>query len=149
MNSYRKDRLFVAGQLVLMLSYVMPVNLGYFGGFPVIGWVLIPLGCMIGAGAIWQLRYTLSAYPTPRSSAKLIDGGVFRWIRHPIYTGILTVMLGYMLYSGSVWRGTVTLFLLVLFQFKARYEEQLLRERFDQYTDYMAKTGRFLPKVGP
>lgn len=148
MNTYWKDRLFVATQFVLMLSYVMPINLGYFRHFPVIGWVLTLIGCLIGAWAIWQLRHALSPYPTPKSSASLIDEGIFQWIRHPIYTGVLTVALGYTFYSGSVWRGVITLCLLILFQFKARYEERLLQARFDEYLDYMNKTGRFLPKVG-
>lgn len=147
MSTYWKDRLFVIAQFILMILFILPVNLGHFQVFRAIGLVLVFIGGFIGAGAIWQLRHSISPFPSPKPSADLIDGGVFRWVRHPIYTGILTMVFGYALVSGSVWKGVIAFALLVLFQFKARYEEQLLLGKFDSYANYMATTGRFLPKV--
>jgi protein-S-isoprenylcysteine O-methyltransferase Ste14 len=37
--------------------------------------------------------------------------------------------------------------LIVLLNYKASFEEQLLRARYPQYASYAAKTGRFLPKL--
>lgn len=147
MSTYWKDRLFVLVQFILMVSYVIPVNLGAFTDFHVIGLTFVCFGFLIGSAAIWQLRHSISPFPSPKATANLIDGGVFKWIRHPIYTGILFATSGYALYSGSIWKGLLSMALLMLFQFKSRYEEQLLKNKFDQYADYMAKTGRFLPKL--
>lgn len=148
MTTYWKDRLFVTAQFILMILFIFPVNLGHFQVFRAVGLVLVFTGGFIGMGAIWQLRHSISPFPSPKPSADLIDGGLFRWVRHPIYTGILALVFGYALVSGSIWRGLIAGALLVLFQFKARYEEQLLLSKFGSYPNYMATTGRFLPKVG-
>ena len=147
MSTYWKDRLLVTVQFILMATYIIPVNLGHFPGFPVAGLFFILLGGFAIITAIWQLRHSISPFPSPKANANLIHEGVFSWVRHPIYTGILSAAFGYIIYTGSVWRSVLSLVLLILFQYKARYEEQLLKERFRQYEFYMNKTGRFLPKV--
>ena len=148
MSTYWKDRLFVAIQFLLMVAYILPLTIGSFQRYYEVGMGLVAIGGLVVIAAIWQLRHAISPFPSPKATANLIDNGVFRWVRHPIYTGILAVSFGYALISGSVWKALVALTLLVLFQFKARYEEQLLKKNFDQYSKYMEKTGRFLPKVG-
>ncbi|MDW3193076.1 MAG: isoprenylcysteine carboxylmethyltransferase family protein [Cytophagales bacterium] len=148
MNTYWKDRLFFSAQFILMVAYIIPVSWGSFATFQMVGLAFVFTGILTSAAAVWQLRHSISPFPSPRATARLIDGGVFKWIRHPIYTGILLAALGYSLYSGSVWKGLLTVALWILFQFKARYEEHLLLNRFDQYSAYMDRTGRFLPKVG-
>lgn len=147
MSVPKKDRLFVGAQFILMIIYVIPLNLGYFYRFKIAGITVLMIGAIVGLDAIWQLRHSISPFPSPKANADLIKNGVFRWVRHPIYTGIFAVTFGYAIYSGSIWKGIISVGLLVLFQFKARYEEQLLLDKFDQYSKYMAKTGRFLPKL--
>lgn len=148
MSNYWKDRLFVAIQFLLMAAYILPVATGSFQRYYEVGMGLVAFGGLVVLAAIWQLRHAISPFPSPKATADLINHGVFRWIRHPIYTGILAMTFGYALNSGSIWKTLIALALLILFQFKARYEEQLLKKNFDQYADYMEKTGRFLPKVG-
>lgn len=147
MSNNWKDRSFVLAQAVLMVAFITPVNWGFMQSFPIVGLVMVIFGVLVSLIAIWQLRHSISPFPSPKAAARLIAGGVFRWIRHPIYTGILFVTFGYAIYSGSVWKGLLAIALLILFQFKARYEERLLLSKFVPYEAYMAKTGRFLPKL--
>ncbi len=147
MTNYWKDRLYVTIQFILMLLLIVPFNFGHFAKREVLGVALFIVGSSIAAMAIWQLRHSISPFPSPKKSAQLINNGVFRWMRHPIYTGILFVALAYTLLTGSVWRVLVTIALFILFHFKARHEERLLMRKFETYTNYMTKSGRFLPKL--
>ena len=72
--------------------------------------------------------------------------GLYRYLRHPQYTGILLFALGWLLH----WPTVVTLLLWPLlvaaYAWLARQEERLALEEFGQaYADYAARTKRFVP----
>src|SRR5215469_9647828 len=82
---------------------------------------------MVGIGiSIWA-RLTLGAnwsgVVTLKKDHELIRSGLYRWIRHPIYTGILLAVIGTALARGHLrgWLGFVVLW--GNFFFKARREE--------------------------
>ncbi|MEO7834539.1 MAG: hypothetical protein ABIR50_04405, partial [Ginsengibacter sp.] len=52
---------------------------------------------------------------------------------------------GFSMYSENTLRLIIFLMLLVLFRFKAAYEEKLLQDKYLNYTDYKKTTGMFLP----
>ncbi len=113
-----------------------------------IGLGLSLLGTIMLIIAILQLNKNLSPFPTPRVDGELIKTGLYKLIRHPIYSGILITMIGYSLKSESSWKLLVTLLLYALFHFKMRFEEKKLKEKFIEYEIYMKTTGRLLPKIG-
>jgi len=72
---------------------------------------------------------------------------LYRWIRHPIYTGILIGVIGTAMINGHVrgWLGFVIVWL--TFYFKARREERFLRQEFGEgFEEHSRNTGMFLPK---
>jgi protein-S-isoprenylcysteine O-methyltransferase Ste14 len=77
----------------------------------------------------------------------LIGTGPYRWIRHPIYTGILLGLAGTALVVGEV-RGLVGLAVAAAaFYRKARKEETWLNQEFGASFEAHAKqTGMFLPR---
>jgi protein-S-isoprenylcysteine O-methyltransferase Ste14 len=101
-----------------------------------------------GAVALWgagALGGALRAHPAPAAEAVLRTDGAYRWVRHPIYSGVLLASAGASAAAGT-WRALGALAALVaLFQVKARYEEGLLRARFPGYAAYAARTPRFVP----
>lgn len=104
------------------------------------------LGSVITMVALLQLNKNLSPFPTPKSNSALIKNGLYKYIRHPIYTGLLFLFFGYAVFSESIYRLIVSILLLALFHVKSRYEEQKLKERFLEYRAYQTYTGRFLPR---
>ena len=62
-----------------------------------VGVVAIVVGAIIVARASWDLRASLSPFPRPTSARELVDGGAFRRVRHPIYSGILLAGAGWAL----------------------------------------------------
>ncbi len=78
----------------------------------------------------------------------LVSDGLYRWVRHPQYTGLLLFTLGWILH----WPSLVTLLLWPLlaaaYIWLARQEErQALAEFGEEYAAYAARTKRFVPFV--
>ena len=103
------------------------------------GWVVL-------LGAFVSLGRSLTVLPTPSERSTLKTTGLYRFVRHPIYTGVLAIVLGGAVTSGRVVRLGVALALLGLLTAKARWEEDMLRRRYRAYDDYAARTPRFLPR---
>lgn len=110
--------------------------------------VLVAMGIGI---AIWARRHLgeyWSARVTLKVDHQLIQSGPYRFVRHPIYSGVLLGMIGSALYVGE-WRALVGVLLLYLsFWQKAWREERLLETQFGaDYQHYRARTGRLLPRL--
>lgn len=80
---------------------------------------------------------------------ELIQTGPYRWIRHPIYTS----MLGMLLATGASWTWW-PMFVASLIAFLAgteirvRAEDRLLTERFkDSFIDYRSRVRAYIPFV--
>lgn len=150
MNLKLKDYFFVGIQFTLFFLYlfdvaVFKVNFPEFIKYTFLA--ISILGGLILILALLQLNINLSPFPTPKSNAELIQSGLYKYIRHPIYTGILLMLFGYGFYKNSIFKIAVTLLLLLLFYFKSSYEEERLISAYKNYIQYRKKTGRFLPKL--
>ncbi|MES2459033.1 MAG: isoprenylcysteine carboxylmethyltransferase family protein [Armatimonadota bacterium] len=105
------------------------------------------VGLLLVAAAALNLGNALTPLPSPRQGAALKTGGLYRSMRHPIYTGILVWALGFAVASSGSWHLFVFTLLCLFFSGKARYEEALLRERFPEYGTYAERTPRFIPRL--
>jgi protein-S-isoprenylcysteine O-methyltransferase Ste14 len=83
--------------------------------------------------------------PTPNDRAKLVTTGLYRFARHPIYTGVLFTAGGAAVAHGHALALAVAFVFIPFFTFKSMYEESLLRSAYPDYRAYMQRTGRFLP----
>lgn len=143
-----KDIFFVGIQLVLFVIYIFRISkidfrVPYF--VQIIGLVLSVVGIIVSLAALLTLKKNLSPFPTPKQGAELIQSGAYKYVRHPIYSGILFFTFGFSLYSENTLRLFIFLALLILFSFKATYEEKLLQDKFPGYSVYKKTTGMFLP----
>jgi len=113
----------------------------------VAGLLLTALGVGIAIWARLNLGSNWSGTVTLKAGHELVRKGPYRWIRHPIYTGILLGMVGTAMIKGHLrgWIGVALV--LVAFYIKARREEKFLREEFGAgFEEHAKKTGMFLPK---
>lgn len=150
MKKTSKDYIYVGIQFILFGVYVIPVQAITFASATfvnVLGIILVIVGVLMGLLSVIQLNKNLSPFPTPINGGELIETGLYKYIRHPIYTSILSALAGYGLYSGSAYKILIAITLLVLFFYKSQYEEKKLSFVFNDYPEYMKKTGRFLPKI--
>ena len=73
--------------------------------------------------------------------------GLYRFVRNPIYAGVIAAMLGASLGAGSWLAIVLTFVLAVVLDLKTRLEEVYLRERFPDYATYAERTKKFIPGV--
>lgn len=150
MQPATKDYLYLTIQFLLFLAYLLEVRLVDLE-LPVfvrtIGSVSSLAGVLVMILALLQLNRHLSPFPTPKSNAQLIRTGLYKYIRHPIYTGILLTVFGYGLHAASLFKLLVAFALLVLFYLKSRYEEERLMQVYPEYGTYRKSTGRFFIKL--
>ena len=115
-------------------------------------WVrLLGLAILLAATAftIWarlKLGVMWSAAPTVKEHHVLQTGGPYRLSRHPIYTGILGMLLGSLLLAGAGrWIVPFPVFL-VLFEIKIRIEERLMLAEFPgDYQRYRERVPQLIP----
>jgi protein-S-isoprenylcysteine O-methyltransferase len=69
-------------------------------------------------------------------------------VRHPIYTGLLTMGLGSSLQYDEVYGFLLLVLAIVMLAFKIRLEERLMIENFpDQYPQYRQRVKAIVPFV--
>lgn len=79
---------------------------------------------------------------------ELITSGVYRYIRHPIYTGLILSMIGAELLSQSYLVFVILVFQPLVSYWQAKSEERLLSSHFGKtYRNYMKRTKMFIPFV--
>jgi protein-S-isoprenylcysteine O-methyltransferase Ste14 len=79
---------------------------------------------------------------------ELIDRGPYRLVRHPIYTGLLTVFVATVIALGHVAGIIRALVVFVSFWIKLGDEEKLMLKQFpDQYAAYQQRVKRIIPFV--
>jgi protein-S-isoprenylcysteine O-methyltransferase Ste14 len=100
---------------------------------------------------IWARRSlggNWSAPVTFKEEHELVMHGPYRFVRHPIYTGILLMMLGTVLVLGRLDSLLGLAVRLVVYRFKIRNEEGLMTEHFpNAYPEYRRQTGALLPFI--
>ncbi len=147
-----RDRLYVTGQMLLLAVLVVMPGFVDSPGWTsdatrAIGYALLVLGLLIVVAGALHLGDALTAAPTPRHGSTLSTAGMYAFVRHPIYTGVLAIGWGLGLRSG-LWLGLLVAAALTgLLNAKARYEETMLADHHPGYADYAARTPRFVPRL--
>ncbi|MCL2815335.1 MAG: isoprenylcysteine carboxylmethyltransferase family protein [Oscillospiraceae bacterium] len=114
----------------------------------ILGTAMIAAGAAVNISGRIQLGGNWANHIKIYKGHHLVDCGVYRIARHPLYSSLML-----MLFGGSVaytnWMGAVlTAFVFIPFMYyRARQEETLLREEFAGYEGYMESTGMFFPKI--
>jgi protein-S-isoprenylcysteine O-methyltransferase Ste14 len=135
--------LFSQPRLALSLGqHIWVPNEGTYG----LGTALLVAGLLFSVWARRTLGRNWSGTVTVKEDHELIQTGPYRWVRHPIYTGILVALTGSAI-AFDRWTGFVSVAIMFLsFWIKLLREEAWMRETFgEKYTAYCAKTKRLVP----
>lgn len=117
-------------------------------GIELLGDALALAGLLVMLWARVVLGRNWSADVVLKEGHELVTSGPYRFVRHPIYSGLLLLALGW-----AVWRGQYAgfwglLVVLILLWVKARFEEQLMIEHFgDAYLGYKSRVKALVPFV--
>ena len=152
MSDRGRGRLLVGAQFLLLgLIALAPGDRLW----RVSGWLIALSASLLFCSAIIlafsfvKLGSALTANPVPKVDAPLQTGGAYSYVRHPIYSSVLTFGFGVAIYRGSPLSLFAFLALLLLLNFKARWEEKFLSARHEGYSSYMNRVPRFFPHLRP
>lgn len=95
-----------------------------------------------------NLGKSLTANPVPTDSSTLKTNGLYRFVRHPIYSALILLSVSTVFASQSWLKALTAIALIALLSYKARFEENLLLQRYADYAKYAARVGRLVPLVG-
>lgn len=111
-----------------------------------LGFLLVAAGLALAVAARLWLGGNWSGVVTLNQDHELIRSGPYRWVRHPIYTGILLALMGSAIALGEV-RGLLALALFaVAFLRRVALEERLLIEEFGTaYRQYRHEVPALVP----
>ena len=138
----------------LVLSFVIALALNYYAPVATVvpepwnwaGVALIAAGLALIVSQALVFKSKGTAIKPFDESSVLIQDGVYRFSRNPIYVGMVMLLLGV-----ALWLGTATPFMapigmwIILSTLFIRVEERMLEEKFgDQYRSYQRKVRRWL-----
>jgi len=113
------------------------------------GLAVITLAMLLRQAAVRALGASFVVRLDVTATQRLVDGGPYRWIRHPNYSALLAVALGTALSLSSPLAAvvTVTVWLPVTMLRMAREERMLLAHFGERYEQYRRRSWRLVPGV--
>ncbi len=134
------------------LPFELPFKIPIYPMIPLPFWVSIGIGIasLIVMVVLDQLPHRTHKQHDehPSQISKVITTGFYSKIRHPTYLGAIQFNFGIVIAFRSLWMLLPAILLSLMFYFAARQEEKYLIDKFgDEYIQYKARTGMFLPKI--
>ena len=151
------DKLFFA--LMLPLAMVQPFVAGRDAGcagcesWPF--WLVYPgTALFLGGWALmtWVMVVNRHAETSVRIQTDrghtVVTWGPYRYVRHPMYVGVILVYVGFGLIWGSRWAMWISIAVVALFVWRTAMEDRTLRRELAGYEDFTTRTRyRLLPGV--
>ena len=157
-NAVRKDVLFFVIPWIIVMLAGMGIcawdlvrrqeSLYEFSTQNMVGLMLIVIGFVIILIAQITLWKYYSSTLVIKENHQLITHGIYRFVRHPIYLGNITLFLGIAVYVSSLYGFLTLLGLIPVFLVRIRMEERLLTEEFgDKHRTYKKNTRKLFPFI--
>ena len=143
--------LFIAAALMIWRRPLPPPLMERFlpatPAVAALGVIMVAAGLGFAVWARWYLGANWSGMVTVKVQHELIRTGPYRYVRHPIYTGLLLAIAGTAAALGE-WRDAIA-FGLAFFAFivKSRVEERWMGETFPEYESYRRATAALVPFI--
>jgi protein-S-isoprenylcysteine O-methyltransferase Ste14 len=103
----------------------------------------------VGTGVFVAAKWALGSHYSPCFDSyvptAIVRRGIYKYVRHPIYSSNLLMLIGLFLLSGSLWLLISAVLLACYYVPSAWREEAALGEHFPEYREYSRHTKRFLP----
>jgi protein-S-isoprenylcysteine O-methyltransferase Ste14 len=150
------DRVFFVVVELFFLAWLvlMPLDAVRFRWSQLPGWIqVVGAVLLLGSFYLFFLTFRENPYLSPavRVQAErgqtVISTGPYRYVRHPMYAGVIPFVVGTTFLLGS-WYGLLGLIIIVGIAYRALREERVLRLELPGYEAYMARVKyRLIPYV--
>ncbi|MDQ2691849.1 MAG: isoprenylcysteine carboxylmethyltransferase family protein [Chloroflexota bacterium] len=114
-------------------------------------WLGVVIGILCVLGIYW-LFSSIGSGITPTSATRrehrLVTGGPYRWVRHPLYTVGSSMFVAFGMMADNWFIAALGLLAFIAMAMRTPREEANLIAKFgDEYREYMRQTGRFFPRL--
>ena len=126
------------GSFALLIVSVLDYRFGWSqvpAWVSVLGNILVALGLMIDLLVFRENSYGASTVEKIEGQ-RVISTGPYALVRHPMYVGVLIMVIGVPLALGSYWGLAFLLLNVPILMLRIRDEETMLRQELDGYADY-------------
>jgi len=114
-------------------------------------WIGVGIGVVNTFGIYWlfsSIGTGITPVSATRKEHKLVTNGIYKYIRHPLYTFGSSMFVAFGMMADSWFIATLGILTFILMVIRTPKEEANLIAKFgDEYREYMKRTGRFLPKL--
>jgi len=110
-----------------------------------LGAVSLVAGGVLGTWGMLALGRNLTPFPKPVEGGGMVTHGPYRFVRHPIYAGLILGTLGLALVRANLFGLGLSAVVFVFFDRKSRREEQWLCETYDGYAAYQSRVRKLIP----
>lgn len=116
------------------------------GGSPILFNILHPLSNVIIVSGL--IIIAIGWRGIHSGSGQLVTGGIYRFIRHPQYSGFILMIIGFLVQWPTIITLLMAPSLMFMYTWLAKKEEKEMIKLFgDEYINYMKKVPRFFPKI--
>lgn len=141
-----KSRILVGLQFFFIFLMLLP--LGTTTIHPILGLGFVVVGLAIGLLAIKEhKRGNFNIRPDIKESCELVTGGVYAYVRHPMYLSVIVSMLGIALIYFTYYEFVLFTLLVMTLLVKLFYEESMWKCHSAEYEAYMKRTKRLIPFI--
>lgn len=114
----------------------------------ILGTAAIVTGCVINISGRFYLGRNWANHIKIYEEHTLIQVGIYKIVRHPLYASIMLMFYGASLVYRNVFSAlAVSIVFIPFMYYRARQEEALLVRRFPEYEVYKRRTGMFFPRI--
>ncbi len=148
--------LFIGSPFLLILMYfenliLNPLYITFWSSeiIMILGLIIYVIGGSISLISRFQLGKFGSGRLKIKEEHELINEGIYKYLRHPMYLGGLIGVIGFCLvFHGFIMMFVTLTLYFITFRNRMIYEEKILQEQFgEKYVEYMKKTKRIIPFV--
>ncbi len=108
------------------------------------------LGGVMILWCFWDFTFKGHGTPNPIDPPKeLVTRGLYRYVRNPIYVGVLTILIGHFFWFKTIWMLAYAVVVFLVFHlFVTLCEEPTLKKKFGaEYEEYCKSVPRWIPKI--
>lgn len=133
---------YLTTPLLSFADYALPAASLWAGAATMVGALVLFWRAHADLGASWSVSLEI------REAHRLVTEGVYRRVRHPMYSAIVLFGLAQgLLLENAVAGWSALAGFLPMVIIRTPREERMMLEHFgDEYREYMARTGRLLPR---
>jgi len=138
---------FTAGTWLSEASMVGAIPQGHL--LRIVALVMLIAGLALRWTAIVTLGRSFSSNVAVHAEQRVLKTGLYRWMRHPSYTGLIIIFIAAALHTRN-WISFLIIFVpcIAALLYRIHVEEIVLREHFgEEYIDYSRRTSRLIPGV--